>query len=144
MKKSVLVGLFASLLLSVSAQAADKLKMGVVVKIGGIPWFNAMEAGIKSESAKRGIDAWMVGPTAAVMEQMGRKDAARERVVAEFARVAPEVSVPVLVRHEDAPPSAARHLGAARALRLRRLRGVAYRRFVRHRTPAPASWSAAR
>ncbi len=65
MKKSVLVGLFASLLLSVSAQAADKLKMGVVVKIGGIPWFNAMEAGIKSESAKRGIDAWMVGPTAA-------------------------------------------------------------------------------
>ncbi|MBE1043441.1 autoinducer 2 ABC transporter substrate-binding protein, partial [Escherichia coli] len=39
--------------------------MGVVVKIGGIPWFNAMEAGIKSEGAKRGIDAWMVGPTAA-------------------------------------------------------------------------------
>lgn len=37
MKKSILVGLFASLLLSVSAQAADKLKMGVVVKIGGIP-----------------------------------------------------------------------------------------------------------
>ncbi len=64
-EKSVLVGLFASLLLSLSAQAADKLKMGVVVKIGGIPWFNAMEAGIKSEGAKRGIDAWMVGPTAA-------------------------------------------------------------------------------
>lgn len=31
-------------------------------------------------------------------------------------------TVPVLVRREDAPPSAARHLGAARALRLRRLR----------------------
>ena len=50
MKKSVLVGLFASLLLSVSAQAADKLKMGVVVKIGGIPRFNAMEAGIKARA----------------------------------------------------------------------------------------------
>ena len=64
-EKSVLVGLFASLLLSVSAQAADKLKMGVVVKIGGIPWFNRHGGRHQSESAKRGIDAWMVGPTAA-------------------------------------------------------------------------------
>lgn len=65
MKKSVLACLFASALLSLSAQGAEKIRMGVVVKIGGIPWFNAMEAGIKSEAAKRGIDAWQVGPTAA-------------------------------------------------------------------------------
>lgn len=65
MKRSVLACLFATALLSVSAHGAEKLRMGVVVKIGGIPWFNAMEAGIKSEAAKRGIDAWQVGPTAA-------------------------------------------------------------------------------
>ncbi|MBC7005582.1 substrate-binding domain-containing protein [Photobacterium sp. BZF1] len=48
-----------------SAATADTLRMGVVVKIGGIPWFTAMEEGIKSEAEKRGIDAWMIGPTAA-------------------------------------------------------------------------------
>ncbi len=42
-----LIALFA-----VQAQAADKLRMGIVVKIGGIPWFNAMEAGIKSQAEK--------------------------------------------------------------------------------------------
>ncbi|TCL05445.1 substrate-binding domain-containing protein [Sodalis ligni] len=65
MKKMILMCLIATALLSNAALAADKIRMGVVVKIGGIPWFNAMEAGIKSESAKLGIDAWQVGPTAA-------------------------------------------------------------------------------
>ncbi|MFZ4835849.1 substrate-binding domain-containing protein [Rouxiella sp. Mn2063] len=64
MKKTVLACLFASAaLLSVTAHAADKIRMGVVVKVGGNAWFNAMEAGIKSEAAKEGIDAWEVGPT---------------------------------------------------------------------------------
>ncbi len=64
MKKQLIAcSLFA--LLAFQSHAADKIRMGIVVKIGGIPWFNAMEAGIKSEAAKRGIDAWMVGPTAA-------------------------------------------------------------------------------
>jgi len=40
-------------------------KMGVVVKIGGIPWFNAMEEGIKARGAELGMDAFMVGPTSA-------------------------------------------------------------------------------
>lgn len=45
--------------------AADKPTMGVVVKIGGIPWFNAMETGIKEMGEKLGIDATMIGPTSA-------------------------------------------------------------------------------
>ena len=47
------------------AYAADAPKVGVVVKIGGIPWFNAMEAGIKEQGQKLGLDAFMVGPTSA-------------------------------------------------------------------------------
>ena len=48
-----------------SAFAQAKPKMGVVVKIGGIPWFNAMEAGIKERGAELGVDATMIGPTSA-------------------------------------------------------------------------------
>ncbi|MEP7456529.1 autoinducer 2 ABC transporter substrate-binding protein [Phyllobacterium sp. SB3] len=64
--------LFAALVASISfagvfaATAQDAAgKVGIVVKIGGIPWFNAMEAGIKEQSAKIGVDAFMVGPTSA-------------------------------------------------------------------------------
>ena len=39
-----------------------KPTMGVVVKIGGIPWFNAMEVGIKEQGAALGVDAYMIGP----------------------------------------------------------------------------------
>ena len=45
--------------------ANDPPRMGVVVKIGGIPWFNAMEQGIKERAEELGVDAWMVGPTSA-------------------------------------------------------------------------------
>ena len=48
-----------------SAVAADKVTVGVVVKIGGIPWFNAMEEGIKEESDKLGVEAFMIAPTSA-------------------------------------------------------------------------------
>ena len=57
--------LVASFAIDNSFAADKKLRMGVVVKIGGIPWFNAMEAGIKKAAEKRGIDAWMVGPQSA-------------------------------------------------------------------------------
>jgi simple sugar transport system substrate-binding protein len=65
MKKFIIAAFAASLSLGVAfaAQAADKV--GVVVKIGGIPWFNAMDAGIKEQGAKLGLDAFMVGPTSA-------------------------------------------------------------------------------
>jgi simple sugar transport system substrate-binding protein len=39
--------------------------MGIVVKIGGIPWFNAMEDGIKERAAELGVSAEMIGPTSA-------------------------------------------------------------------------------
>jgi simple sugar transport system substrate-binding protein len=48
-----------------SALAQDKPTMGVVVKIGGIPWFNAMEVGILEQAEALGIDATMIGPTSA-------------------------------------------------------------------------------
>ncbi len=47
------------------AMAQAKPTMGVVVKIGGIPWFNAMEMGIKEMGEKLGVDASMIGPTSA-------------------------------------------------------------------------------
>lgn len=48
-----------------AAIAQDTPTMGIVVKIGGIPWFNAMESGITERGAELGIDAFMVGPTSA-------------------------------------------------------------------------------
>ncbi|HWK45722.1 MAG TPA: substrate-binding domain-containing protein [Stellaceae bacterium] len=56
--------LFPGVLGAARASAAKPV-IGVVVKIGGIPWFNAMEAGIKKKSAELGVDAFMVGPTSA-------------------------------------------------------------------------------
>lgn len=56
----------AAMSLTGGLAAADaKPSMGVVVKIGGIPWFNAMEMGIKEQGEKLGMDAFMVGPTSA-------------------------------------------------------------------------------
>lgn len=58
--------LAASLALGlVTVAQADNPSMGVVVKIGGIPWFNAMEDGIKERAAEIGMDAEMIGPTSA-------------------------------------------------------------------------------
>src|SRR5207253_1993780 len=47
------------------AVAQKKVQIATVVKIGGIPWFNAMEAGIKKAGTELGVDAWMIGPTQA-------------------------------------------------------------------------------
>lgn len=53
------------------AMAADP-QAGIVVKIGGIPWFNAMEVGIKKAAPEFHVDAWMVGPTQADAAQQVR------------------------------------------------------------------------
>ena len=51
---------------STAPQKANKpFTMGVVVKVGGIPWFNVMEQGIKEEGKVLGVNAWQVGPTTA-------------------------------------------------------------------------------
>ena len=42
--------------------AAFAQEVGVVVKIGGIPWFTAMEEGIKKKSEELGITGEMIGP----------------------------------------------------------------------------------
>jgi simple sugar transport system substrate-binding protein len=60
-----LAGTMVAASIAAYAFAADKPTMGVVVKIGGIPWFNAMETGIKENGAKLGVDAYMIGPTSA-------------------------------------------------------------------------------
>jgi simple sugar transport system substrate-binding protein len=51
--------------------AADK-DVTVVVKIGGIPWFNAMEKGIQKAGQEDGLNASMVGPTTADPAQQVR------------------------------------------------------------------------
>ena len=66
--QSILKALAAGVLgaaIATGAMAQDEPKMGVVVKIGGIPWFNAMEVGIEEQGEKLGVDAFMVGPTSA-------------------------------------------------------------------------------
>ena len=59
--------LWAALVLALgpAAFSQDPPTMGVVVKIGGIPWFNAMEVGIQEQGKALGIDAVMIGPTSA-------------------------------------------------------------------------------
>jgi simple sugar transport system substrate-binding protein len=42
--------------------AQDQKKMVTVVKIAGIPWFNALENGMKKAATDFGIDASVVGP----------------------------------------------------------------------------------
>lgn len=66
MKTRIVLAFATALSLSTILPAMAKdVKMGVVVKIGGIPWFNAMEAGIKTKSTELGDNAFMVGPTSA-------------------------------------------------------------------------------
>ncbi len=69
---STALGLAASLVPATLAFAADAPQVGIVVKIGGIPWFNAMEQGIKAEGEALGTNAWMVGPTQADAAQQVR------------------------------------------------------------------------
>jgi simple sugar transport system substrate-binding protein len=42
---------------------AAEPEVAVVVKIGGIPWFTAMEQGIKRAGKDEQVNAYMVGPT---------------------------------------------------------------------------------
>jgi simple sugar transport system substrate-binding protein len=62
---AVLAGVALAASFAFGAQAQDAPSMGVVVKIGGIPWFNAMEMGIKEKGEELGVNAFMVGPTSA-------------------------------------------------------------------------------
>lgn len=62
--RSLLAALAMSTLAGTGAFAQDEeTTIGVVVKIGGIPWFNAMEAGIEEKAEELGVKAFMIGPT---------------------------------------------------------------------------------
>ena len=54
------------------ALAQDAPEIVTVVKIGGIPWFNAMEVGIQKEGEELGVNASMIGPTQADAAQQVR------------------------------------------------------------------------
>src|SRR6201981_3269849 len=47
-------------------------EVAVVVKIGGIPWFNAMEKGIQKAGKENNLNAYMIGPTTADPAQQVR------------------------------------------------------------------------
>ena len=104
MKKmlAAVVGLSLTLLAS-TALAGPKI--GVVVKIGGIPWFNAMEAGIKEQSEKLGVEGFMVGPTSAdpALQVRAIEDLIAQKV--DFIGVVPndaKVLEPVLKKAQEA------------------------------------------
>ncbi len=64
-RRTVCAGVASFLVAGPAFASPDKPVIGVVVKVGGIPWFNAMEAGIKRKSAELGVKASMIGPTSA-------------------------------------------------------------------------------
>ncbi len=69
----IALGILAAVaLVATPILAQTKPQIGVVVKIGGIPWFNAMEVGIKKAAPEAGADAWMIGPTQADAAQQVR------------------------------------------------------------------------
>src|SRR6202045_5435189 len=51
---------------------AAEPEIAVVVKIGGTPWFTAMEQGIKRAGKDEQLNAYMVGPTTADPAQQVR------------------------------------------------------------------------
>lgn len=86
------------------ASAGQQVRLGVVVKIGGIPWFNALEEGIKREGPKQNVDAWQIGPTTAdpALQVRAIEDLIAQKV--DFIGVVPndvKVLEPVLKRARD-------------------------------------------
>ena len=64
-RRDVVVG--AGLLASTAflprlARAQDAPEIAIVVKIGGIPWFNALEMGVNKAGKDLGDNAYMIGP----------------------------------------------------------------------------------
>jgi len=43
-------------------EKAKQYEIAIVVKIGGIPWFNRLEVGVKDAAKELGVNAYMVGP----------------------------------------------------------------------------------
>ena len=62
LKRTALIAVVgaAIALAMIDVSSAKDVSVGVVVKIGGIPWFNAMETGIKEKSKELGDKGFMV------------------------------------------------------------------------------------
>ncbi|TMJ37168.1 MAG: substrate-binding domain-containing protein, partial [Alphaproteobacteria bacterium] len=73
-RRAALAGIGGTLVATTfgGAAMAAEPQVGIVVKIGGIPWFNAMEVGIKKAAPEFKVNAWMVGPTQADAAQQVR------------------------------------------------------------------------
>ncbi len=69
---AALTALFVSFLAVTPNAPAEEPEVAVVVKIAGIPWFTAMEKGIKEAAKETGLNAYMVGPTTADPAQQVR------------------------------------------------------------------------
>src|SRR5215212_2998104 len=85
--------------------AQDQKKMVVVVKIAGIPWFNALENGVKKAGTDFGIDASMVGPANVDPAQQVKllEDLIAQKVdVIGFVPLDVKVAEPVLKRAQEA------------------------------------------
>ena len=44
-------------------QGGEKWKLGIVAKVGGVPWANAIEEGVKQDSEELGVQWSFIGPT---------------------------------------------------------------------------------
>ena len=64
MKKNLSIAAATLLSIGLSSNVLAT-EIGVVVKIGGIPWFNAMEEGIANKAEELGVTAEMIGPVSA-------------------------------------------------------------------------------
>ena len=128
-KRTLLAGVVSLAMASPSFASADKPVIGVVVKIGGIPWFNAMEAGIKKKGAELGVKAFMIGPTSAdpalqvraVEGVTTRPDPVRPRHECRAAALGREVGGVVTTRHVHAVDGVGPQAGTDRGDGRRRL-----------------------
>ena len=77
-----------SLVISGGAGGAEP-EVAVVVKIGGIPWFTAMEKGIKEAGKGQKVKADMVGPTTADPAQQVRAPPSVEELISRFYHISP-------------------------------------------------------
>ncbi|MCD8352568.1 MAG: substrate-binding domain-containing protein [Planctomycetaceae bacterium] len=105
MRKLCIAAVLTAVLFAGQTFAGEKFRMAVVVKIGGIPWFNSMEEGINREAPKQNVDAWQIGPTSAdpALQVRAIEDLIAQKV--DVIGVVPndlQVLEPVLKRARDA------------------------------------------
>jgi simple sugar transport system substrate-binding protein len=94
--------------------AQGQKKMVTVVKIAGIPWFSALENGMKKAGADFGIDASIVGPTHLDPDQQVKllEDLIARRVdVIGLVPIDEKMAEPVLKRAQEAGIAVITHEG---------------------------------